>query len=181
MTTDIVIRDVPVVVEPGIEVIEASVHVADADTPARAFPVQLFRLPLDGKVLKKLPFVPSTTYPHVFSPCTTIKDATLLVIYDHMGRLTSIYKRQNKHAWARHDVFEEHVGRSIVRPSVRFQFPNEKSRQRFLVLADQIVRQSRSKVIDCDDVQEFVTLLARLRTPPVAVPVAVLESEESPL
>lgn len=178
MITDMIVRDVPIVIEPGIEVVEASVHVADSTAGSRSFPVQLFRLALDGQVLKRLPFVPSTTTPHVFSPLTDVKQSPVLVVYDHMGRLVTIYKRACKHSWMRHDVFDEFAGRSVSVPSVRFRFKTEKSRRRFLELAQQIIKQSNEDIIDCDSVQEFVKLLARLRTPPVAVPVAVAESTE---
>lgn len=182
MTTipDMVVRDVPVVIEPGIEVVEASVFVSDSSAGSRSFPVQLFRVALDGKILKRLPFVPSTTLPHVFSPLTDIKESTLLVLYDHLGRLTTIYKRLDKHSWSRYDVADEHAGKSVVVPSVRFQFKDVNARTRFLTLTDQILRQAREDIIDCDAIQEFTTLLSRMRTPPVSLPVAVLKPFKVP-
>ena len=178
MPTDITVRDVPIVIEPGVEVIEASVYVTDSDTGTRAFPVQLFRLILDGSVLRKLPFVPSTTTPHVFSPVASVKESTLLLVYDHTGRLTDLYKRTNKYSWSKHEMFDEHAGRTTVVPSVRFRFQNEKVRRRFLSLADKIVKQATSDIIDCDVIHEFARILSRLRTPPVSVPVAILNGDE---
>jgi hypothetical protein len=172
MFHDMIIQDVPVVVEPCVQVIEATCVVTDEPHGSRCFPVQLYRLELDNSLIDKLPFVPSTKTPHVFCPVTTLKDAPLLLVYDHMGRLHTLYKRQKKATWSRHELYAEVIGQAEVTPSVRFRFPNEKQQRRFLTLAEQLIRQSQSSVINCDDVQEFIKLIGRLRTPPVVVPVA---------
>lgn len=173
MIDDVVIRDVPVIIEPCVQVVEASCFVADAENGSRSFPVQLYRLDLNGSMAEKLPFVPSTTTPHVFCPVTELKHAPLLLVYDHMGRLHTLYKRQKRASWSRHEVYDEAAGRSAATPSVRFRFPNEKTQRRFLVLADHLIKQAQGSTINCDDVTEFVRLIGRLRTPPVVVPVAV--------
>jgi len=172
MLNDMIIQDVPVIVEPCVQVIEATCAVTDGQYGPRCFPVQLYRLALDNSLIDKLPFVPSTKTPHVFCPVTTLKDAPLLLVYDHMGRLHTVYKRQKKSTWSRHELYDEVVGRAEVTPSVRFRFANEKQQRRFLTLTEQLIRQSQSTVINCDDVQEFIKLIGRLRTPPVVVPVA---------
>jgi hypothetical protein len=173
MLSDMIIQDVPVVVEPCVQVIEATCLVTDEPRGSRCFPVQLYRLGLDNSLIDKLPFVPSTKTPHVFCPVTALKDAPLLLVYDHMGRLHTVYKRQKKATWSRHELYDEVVGRVEVTPSVRFRFPNEKQQRRFLALTEQLIRQSQSRVINCDDVQEFIKVISRLRTPPVVVPVAI--------
>lgn len=173
MLSNMIIQDVPVIVEPCVQVVEAVCIVADDRCGSRSFPVQLYRLELDNGLIDKLPFVPSTKTPHVFCPLTTLKDAPMLLVYDHMGRLHTVYKRQSKTAWSRHEVYDEVAGRTATTPSVRFRFTNEKQQQRFLVLAEHLIQQSQGSVINCDDVQEFIKLIGRLRTPPVAVPVAV--------
>lgn len=173
MTNEIIIRNVPIVVEPGVNVIEATVEVAE-NTGTREFPVQLFRLFVDRKVLKRLPFVPSTTTPHVFSPVSSIRDSPMLIVYDHMGRLAMLYKRARRDTWDRYELFDEVVGRCVINPSVRFRFTNEKTRDKFLRLAEQLIEQSRGSVVNYDDVQEFVKIMGRMRSPPVLVPVAVV-------
>jgi hypothetical protein len=167
-----IIQDVPIVVEPCVQVIEATCAVADGANGLRCFPVQLYRLELDNRLIDKLPFVPSTKTPHVFCPVTTLKDAPFLLVYDYMGRLHTWYKRQKKSAWSRYEFCSEVSGRPEVTPSVRFRFLNEKQQRRFLTLTEQLMRQSRGGVINCDDVQEFVRFIGRLRTPPVVVDVA---------
>lgn len=175
MIDDMVIQDVPVIIEPCVQVVEASCFVADAENGTRTFPVQLYRLDLNSSFVEKLPFVPSTTTPHVFCPVTELKNAPVLLVYDHAGRLHTLYKRQRRAGWSRHEVYEEAIGRSAVVPSVRFRFPNEKTQQRFLVLADRLIKQSQGSTVNYDDVTEFVRLIGRLRTPPVVVPAAVPE------
>jgi hypothetical protein len=172
MGKEITICDVPIVVEPGVNVIEAGVAVNDS-AGERQFPVQLFRLAIDKKIAKRLPFVPSTTTPHVFSPVSEVRDSPMLLVYDHMGRLAMLYKRR-KNSWDRYELFDEVVGRSVVSPSVRLRFNSEKTRTQFLHLASQLIEQSRGNVVNYDDVQEFVKILGRMRAPPVIVPVAVV-------
>lgn len=172
MSSELTVRNVPIVVEPGVNIIEASVEVVE-ENGTRQFPVQLFRLVIDRKTLKRLPFVPSTSTPHVFSPVSDIKSAPMLVVYDHMGRLTRVYKRSRRDAWEWYELFDEVAGRSIVTPSIRFRFNSEKMRDKFMRLSEQLIEQSRGSVVNYDDVQEFVKIMGRMRSPPVLIPVAV--------
>jgi hypothetical protein len=178
MVTDLIVRDVPIVIDPGINIIEAACEVLDQGN-VRKFPIQLFRLALDKKVLNRLPFVPATTIPHVFSPVSDVRQSPLLLVFDHLGRLAMFYKRCNKNAWERYEVYDETVGRTVITPSVRFRFNSEKTRDRFMRLSQQLISQSHGKVVNYDDVQEFVGILGRMRAPPVSLPVVTLKPVEN--
>jgi hypothetical protein len=171
---DLIIRDVPVIIEPCVQIIEAACAVSDSFGGNRVFPLQLYRLSLSGADVDALPFVPSTTAPHVFSPVTKLAETLLLLIYDHAGRLHTVYKRpEPRHAWNRYPVYEETAGRATTAHSVRFCFRSEKQRLQFLALAEVLIQQEKTGVVNYDDVSAFTRALSRLRVPPVMVPVAV--------
>jgi hypothetical protein len=168
------VRNVPVVIEPGVGALEAE-FTSVGDTGNREFPVQLGRVNLEDTIAAQLPFVPCTQFPHVFSILPDLTKSTVLVIYDMRGRLSIVYTRSAKEkAWERNDVAEEHAGKTVTQFSVRFNFSSTKDRAQFLALTDKLVRQVKAKdTLDNTDVVRALTLLGRSRVAPVVLPVAV--------
>lgn len=179
MKNEIKVRNLPIVVEPCVNVIEAVCAVSDSNG-SRQFPIQLFRLDVNRKTVRQLPFVPTTATPHVFSPVSDVKESPLLVVFDHMGRLVLLCQRDVKRsgrytAWEKYEVFDEVAGRSTAVASARFRFNNEQTRTRFLELAQIIIDQNHKDMVDYDCVQEFVKIMSGMRMSPVLVPTAVIQ------
>jgi hypothetical protein len=170
------VREIPVVIEPGVSVLESEITVEDAKAGERNVAVQFWRLNLDEKVLGDLPLIPTTQHPHVFSLHEDLSKSPLLLVYDLLGRLSLVYVR-DKRGWDRKDVIAEHAGKSVTQFSVRFCFSHIKDRNRFLQLMEHMVAAlkdtgSVAKV----EMTEAVTLLSRSRVAPVVLPVAVHKS-----
>ena len=173
------VRNVPVVIEPGVGALEAEFTAADEKLGNRAFPVQLERVNFDEDTVKHLPFVPSTQFPHVFSLVGDLDKSSVLVVYDMRGRLAVVYTRgDKKQSWERNDVAEEHAGKTITQFAVRFNFSSTKDRSQFLALTEKMVRQVQSKEPpDMPDVIRAMTLLGRSRVAPVVLPIAVAKTQ----
>jgi len=172
------IRNVPVVVEPGVPAIEAEFAVMGPPKKRRSFPVQLFRVALDGDKLSKLPFIPATKMPHVFSLTQDPDESVTLVVYDNHGRLAVIYIRdETGKAWERRDVADEHAGKTVTQFSVRFSFGSERSRDDFMLAIDRVLSQMHSDVPpNKNDVNTIFKLLSLSRVAPVVLPVAVAKN-----
>jgi hypothetical protein len=172
------IKNVPIVIEPGLEVIEVELSINDLADPRQKtrhrLPTHLYRVPLDEKVMQELPLVPTTKTPNIFSATTNLKKSPALVVYDALGRIHTIYTRNaDRKYWERFDVAEEHSGKAITQFSVRFVFNTVKDRGRFLQLMDKLVESaSREAAPQMDDVMAALRILARSRVAPVVLPVA---------
>lgn len=175
------VRNVPVAIEPGVASLEAEFAVSDPKRGDRVIPVQLARVALDETTLGFLPFVPSTSQPHVFSLTQNLKRSSALVVYDMLGRLALVYTRGDKpRTWEKHEVAAEHAGRTVTQFSVRFAFGNKRDRDKFLELMEKMVQQAA--VEDQPNMEEIMTalrLLSRSRVAPTVLPVAVDKSKLS--
>ena len=172
------IRNVPVVIEPGVPAIEAEFAVLAPVKRRRSFPVQLFRVELDSDKLSKLPLIPATKLPHIFSLTHDPDDSVALVVYDSLGRIAMVYSRDDTgKSWERKDVAAEHAGKTVTQFSVRFSFGSAKSRDEFLSAIDRVVSQTyANNTPNKNDVDTVFKLLSRSRVPPVVMPVAVAGS-----
>lgn len=169
------VRNVPVVIEPGIEFIEAEFSMTDPPKKQRSFPVHLRRVALDEEVAKKLPLVVSTKTPHVFSLTNDPDESVALVVYDNLGRITFVFLRDNKKvAWDKREVASEHAGKTVTQFSVRFSFHSAKLRDKFMELVDSVMSQVQNdQKPNMADVEAAFTILSRSRVNPVVMPVAV--------
>jgi hypothetical protein len=176
------VRNVPVVIEPGVGALEAEFFIKDETHGHRTFPLQLQRLELDETLVEKLPFIPATQFPHVFSLIQDVEKSAVLVIYDFLGRISCVYTRgDDKSVWERCDVAEEHAGKTVTQFSVRFNFTSVKDRTTFLELVDKMVKDAKKNVEPAkDDVMRALKLLGRSRVPPVVMPVAVAKAALAP-
>lgn len=172
------VRNVPVVIEPGVPAIEAEFAVLAPPKRRRSFPVQLFRVDLDGDKLSKLPFIPATKLPHVFSLTHDPDDSVALVVYDGQGRIALVYSRDDTgKSWEKKEVAAEHAGKTVTQFSVRFSFGSAKSRDEFMAAIDRVLAQTHvNNSPSKNDVDTVFKLLSRSRVPPVVMPVAVAET-----
>lgn len=172
------IRNVPVVVEPGVGAIEAEFAISDPPKKLRSFPVQLFRVSLNSEVAKNLPFIASTKLPHVFSLTVDPEESVALLVYDSLGRITFVYTRDdNKKSWEKREVAAEHAGKTVTQFSVRFSFHSSKLRDKFMELVDNVLSQMQNdQKPNMADVEAAFTILSRSRVNPVVMPVAVAKS-----
>jgi hypothetical protein len=177
------VKNVPIVIEPGVGALESEFFIKDDKLGNRTFPLQIQRLELAEGVVEKLPFVPATQFPHVFSLVADVDKSPVLVIYDFLGRLSCVYTRGDERStWERCDVADEHAGKTVTQFSVRFNFSNVKDRTAFLQAVDKMVKEvKRGKAPEEKDVVRALTLLGRSRTPPVVLPVAVAKASLAPI
>jgi hypothetical protein len=170
------IKNVPIVIEPGVNVLEAEFCVRQ-DKRTCTFPIQLFRIALDKKTAPDLPFIPSVRLPHVFGLSNVPSEALILVVYDSMGRISTLYTRQHvKESWEKEHIAEEYAGKTVTRFSVRYSFSSHKNRQQFMELVDTIMTQiNNDKLVAPGDVVAAFMLLSKARATPVVMPVAALK------
>lgn len=173
------IKNVPVVIEPGVNAIEAEFLVAEERRKIRSFPVCLFRLPLDGEIAAALPFIPATKTPHVFALSHNPEDSPTLIVYDVLGRIDTVYTRdESGKSWDKNNIADEHAGRAIKQFSVRYFFSSEQSRDEFMICAERIMLSVQQKTTpNPKDVSMAFKLLSRARTGPVVLPVAVAKAD----
>lgn len=170
------IRNIPVVIEPGVDALETEFAVRSKKEGERLVPVHLKRVPLDANTAADLPFIPTTKAPHVFSPTPDIKKSATLVVYDFLGRLTTIYTRTDN-VWERSDVADEHAGKTVTQFSVRFAFNSTKNRDKFLAAMEHMVNcVNADKPFSPQAMTDALQLLSRSRVAPVVLPVAVAKS-----
>lgn len=171
------VHNVPVVIEPGVAVLEAEMTVSDNKAGERKVAAHFWRLTLDEKVLPALPLVPTTQHPHVFSLHDDVAKSPLLLVYDLLGRLSLSYVRDGA-GWTRKDVIAEHAGQTVTQFSVRFCFSAIKDRNTFLGLMDAMVSEYRAGGSPSkSDMAKVIALLSRSRIAPVVLPVAVHKSK----
>lgn len=176
------VRNVPVVIEPGVGALEAEFYIKDNERGHRTFPLQLQRLELTEQVVEKLPFIPATQFPHAFSLVGDVDKSAVIVVYDFLGRIACVYTRgDDKSAWDRCDVADEHAGKTVTQFSVRFNFASVKERTTFLELVDKMVKDAKKNIEpDSQNVMRVLKLLGRSRVPPVVMPVAVAKAALAP-
>lgn len=169
------VREIPVVIEPGVDALEAFLCVTDAKGAERTLAAQFQRVSLDEKTAPLLPLVPTTAQPHVFSLQDSLERSPVLLVYDFLGRLSLIYTRNDKNkAWERNDVIAEHAGKTITQFSVRFCFSSLKDRNHFMELINRMSGAVREgNTIAKPDMTEAINLLSRARVAPAVLPVAV--------
>lgn len=177
------VKNVPIVIEPGVGALEAEFFIKDDKHGHRTFPLQLQRLDLTEKIVETLPFIPATQFPHVFSLVADVDKSAVIVVYDFLGRISCVYTRGNeKSAWDRCDVADEHAGKTVTQFSVRFNFTSAKDRATFLELVDKMVKAAKKDSAPAQqDVMHALKLLGRSRVPPVVMPVAVAKAALSPI
>lgn len=175
------IKNVPIVIEPGVRVLEAEFVANDSVAGQHLVPIRLMRVSLDEKEILKLPFIPTTRTPHVFSVTTDVEKSPALVVYDSAGRIAELYTREKSpHSWERYDIADENAGRSVTQFSVRFVFNTVKDRTKFLTLMEKMTKQvCREEQPAMDDVMAALRPLVRSRVAPVVLPVAVEKSNLS--
>ena len=175
----LLIKNVPIVIELGIGAIEVEFAVVEKRRRPRVFPSQLLRLELNATVAEELPFIPSAKVPHVFSLAEDIRQSLFLVIYDHLGRISFVFSREDvDKPWDKQDVTAEHAGKTVTQFSVRFAFPSAKVRDKFLaVIDDAIALHNTGQDLPPKMSATIVSLLNRLRTPPVVLPAAHLKTD----
>lgn len=169
------VQDIPVVIEPGVAVLETSMAVGDSKAGARTVTAHFFRLALDETTAPSLPLVVTTLQPHVFSMHENDADKSpLLLVYDMLGRLSLVYTRDDRGSWERREVIAEHAGKTVTQFSIRFCFGALKDRNKFLELMSNMVTQVKNgSTVSKAEMTAAVSLLARSRVPPVVLPVAV--------
>ena len=172
------VRNVPVVIEPGVGALEAEFYTSDAVAGQRTIPVHLQRLDLKETLVEELPLIPSTKLPHVFSLSSNLKQSNVLLVYDFLGRLALIYTRADaKGGWAKNDVAAEHAGKTVTQFSVRLNFNSAAERTKFLKCIEKLTTQCiNGDALDEKSVESAVGVLARSRTAPVILPIAVQKS-----
>lgn len=175
------IKNVPVVIEPGVGALESELYVSEGPGAGRSFPVQMQRISLDEFSAQQLPFIACTLEPHVFSLIPDLKKSSIIVTYDFLGRIASVYTRGgHEKAWEKHEVAAEHAGKTITQFAVRFSFEAAKERARFLALVVKITEQIRAKQKPTSaDMFAAFTLLARSKTSPVVLPLAIARGKVS--
>ncbi|NDD52935.1 hypothetical protein EBZ39_03505 [bacterium] len=176
------VPNIPIVIEPGVSVLEADCLAVDNDSNTRHMHIKLQRLVLDSDTAANLPFIPTTKQPHVFTIINNLQQSPLLIIYDFLGRLHMVYTRGDDNSWERRDVAEEQVGRTVTQFSVRFSFASEKTRDKFMSAIGQLVdAHNANQPLDSKLVKTAITFLARSRTPPVLIPVAAAKDDTKKL
>jgi hypothetical protein len=173
----IYLENVPVVVEPGVAAIEVDLGLASvrSKSPRSVFPAKLCRLDVTGSSLEDLPFIPSAKVPHVFSLAEKVEESVVLLTYDATGRLSAVYNRdETGRAWEARPVAAENAGATIMQSSIRYIFSSANTRDRAMMLHEKITEAINSGETPSKSLMlEFFTILARLRVPPVVLPVAV--------
>lgn len=173
------VQDIPVVIEPGVAVLETKMAVEDSKAGLRTVAAHFFRLALDEKSVSNLPMVVTTQQPHVFSMNNEDADQSpLLLVYDQLGRLSVIYTRDDRGSWERKSVADEHAGKSITQFSVRYSFGTVSDRDKFVGYMKNFVDRSRnSESLSQRDMLSAMKLLSRSRVAPVVLPVAIDKSK----
>lgn len=169
------IKNVPIVIEPGVQAIEAELVTSHLKYGQISVPVQLVRVPMDEKSAEELPFIATTQLPHVFSLVFNVEKSAALVVYDSAGRISVLYtKDETQRSWERFSVSDEHAGKSVTQFSVRYIFNTAKDRSKFLTAMEKLTEQAgREELPNMADVMAALRPLARTRTAPVVLPVAV--------
>jgi hypothetical protein len=176
-------KNVPVVIEPGVAALEVAVCRKTKDGE-RLFYVPFSRVNTDATIAEKLPFIVSSSHPHIFSMAEDIDASPFLLIYDYLGKLYNVYTRELKNgAWTENKTVPEQIGETVTQFSVRFSFNSIKSRDKFLGAFNSLVNhyQENNKNANAirKDVETVVQLLLASNVGPVVLPIAVAKPKKS--
>lgn len=174
------IRNVPVVVELGVQALEVEMRVGDKKVGERCVWFTFNRVEPDTKMAEHLPFVTTSLHPNVFSLHPDPRKSPFILLYDALGRLTIIYVRDNVHedCWDRREVPPENRGQAVTCFSVRYAFSSSKDRNKFMSLIGQLVKQHQSgQPIDKTMAEDAIAILAKSRLAPVSLPLAKTRTE----
>mgnify|MGYP006273411005 CR=1 FL=1 len=174
-------KDVPVVIEPGVAALEVAVCRKDSDGE-RLFYVPFGRVEPSSASADILPFIVSSMAPHVFSMTENLSVSPFLLVYDYLGKLSSVYTRDAvTNAWIKNEAAPEQTGSTITQFSVRFSFATAKSRDKFLKTYNQLIDKCKKNGKERDMAVDIVTI-AKLLTDapagPVVLPVAVAKPQK---
>jgi hypothetical protein len=172
------IQNVPIVIEPGVQAIEAEFAVTERRRKKRSFPVQLFRVAADETCIESLPFIPTVRLPHVFALAQNPNDSLVLVVYDTLGRIHTVFTRdETKKSWEKREIADEHAGKTVKQFSIRYFFGSEHSRDQFMTCVESIIAAIQHNETPPEkEVTLAFNLLSRARTGPVVLPMAVAKA-----
>lgn len=176
-------KNVPIVIEPGVAALEVSVCRKDVDGE-RLFYVPFGRVKTTGQIAEKLPFIVSSSAPHVFSMSEDLDTSPFLLVYDYLGKLNSVYTREERTGvWLANKAVPEQIGEAITQFSVRFSFNSAKTRDKFLAafnrLANSHKKEKRNTADMCANVDTLVESLRLSAAGPVVLPIAVAKPKKS--
>lgn len=172
-------KDVPVVIEPGVAALEVGI-ISSVKKQNRLLFVPFERVVVTAETAEFLPFIVSSSAPHVFALHSDLETTPFLLVYDYLGKLNAIYERDKgrRRAWLRHDAAPEQVGDTVTQFSVRLSFADQISRDKFLNalgrLTDRYKTQDR---ISKADAAELIQLVTASRVGPVVLPIAVAKAK----
>lgn len=167
-------KDVPVVIEPGVAALEVGI-ISSVKKQNRLLFVPFERVAVNAESAEKLPMVVSSNAPHVFTMHRDLDVSPFLLVYDYLGKLSSVYSRAKPSgAWVRNDAAPEQVGDTVTQFSVRLSFNDQKSRDRFLDSLNNLVERYKThdKVSRLDTL-ELIKLVTASRVGPVVLPIAI--------
>lgn len=168
-------KDVPVVIEIGTAALEVAV-VEKKDGAERLFYAHFERVKLNQKTAAELPFVVSSSAPHVFTMSQNLKKSPYLLVYDYLGKLSTVYVKEAKtNSWLKSDTAPEQVGDTVTLFSVRFSFDSTELRDNFMSLLKDISANYKvNNKISRKSVAALLDILDESKSPgPVVLPVAV--------
>lgn len=169
-------KDVPVLIEIGTAALEVGI-VQRTKKSERLFYVHFERVNLEKDTAEKLPFVVSSSGPHVFTMSQDLSKSPFLLVYDYLGKLATVYSREQKTgAWIRSDAAPEQVGDTVTLFSVRLSFESPAIRDNFLSLLSEITLQYKgANKISRRAVAALLDTIDLTNAPatPVVLPVAV--------
>jgi hypothetical protein len=170
-------KDVPIVVEPGVGALEVGI-INNANKSERLFYAIFERVELTETTAAQLPFVPSSSAPHVFTMTKNLDQSPFLLVYDYLGKLSYVYTRDQKSgAWLKNNAAPEQVGETVTQFSVRLSFDSAQIRDEFLDTLDNIVNKyNRSGKIARDSVVDLIDTVTLSKVGPVVLPVAVAKA-----
>lgn len=172
-------KDVPVLIEIGAAALEVGI-VQRIKKSERLFYVHFERVKLDKNTAENLPFVVSSSGPHVFTMSQNLNKSPFLLVYDYLGKLATVYSREEKTgAWIRSDAAPEQVGDTVTLFSVRLSFESPAIRDNFLSLLSEITMQYKgANRISKKAVAELLDTINLTDAPanPVVLPVAVVKT-----
>jgi hypothetical protein len=173
-------KDVPIVIEPGVGALEVGI-INNANKSERLFYAIFERVELSETTSEQLPFVASSSAPHVFTMSKNLDQSPFLLVYDYLGKLSYVYTRDPRSgAWLKNNAAPEQVGDTITQFSVRFSFDSAQIRDDFLDTLDNIVNKyNRNGKISRDAVVDLIDSVTMSKVGPVVLPVAVAKATMS--
>jgi hypothetical protein len=173
---NVVLDEIPVVVDPGAPAIEVTIAInqSKSDDDWRDVPVQFSRVPLDSNTVGFLPFVVTNMQQHIFSSAPDVSRADILLVYDHLCRIFCGYLRVGSDYWEKIVFPEEATGQTILQQSVRHIFPNSDAVESFLLGLTSVQDYYKKRKTVPAPVKRLLRALKTCRSAPVVYPVSVL-------